>query len=133
MAEKEKDKEKKNDKETKKSDDQEKKAKNKKKKRTEEVLPTSTPVEVNDQEERLEDKPFELQGLKIKITKGSFVAIVGRVGSGKSSLLQAMIGEMRKTRGEVRIQPFMAVLTSSLARAGGVRWRCSVCSTERVD
>ena len=49
-----------------------------------------------------EEKPFELRGMKLKIPKGAFVAIVGRVGSGKSSLLQAMIGEMRKTQGEVR-------------------------------
>ncbi|KAI8970550.1 multidrug resistance-associated ABC transporter [Trametes punicea] len=47
-----------------------------------------------------EEKPFELKDVKLKIPKGSFVAIVGRVGSGKSSLLQALIGEMRKTRGE---------------------------------
>ncbi|KAI1798261.1 multidrug resistance-associated ABC transporter [Ganoderma leucocontextum] len=47
-----------------------------------------------------EGKPFELKGIKLKIPKGSFVAIVGRVGSGKSSLVQALIGEMRKTRGQ---------------------------------
>ncbi|PIL27466.1 ATP-binding cassette transporter [Ganoderma sinense ZZ0214-1] len=66
-----------------------------------------------------EGKPFELKNIKLKIPKGSFVAIVGRVGSGKagclvfpdlspapsfltsqSSLLQALIGEMRKTRGQ---------------------------------
>lgn len=55
----------------------------------EEVLPTTAPdlekkdeekVEENDNEE---EKPFELKNLKMKIPKGSFVAIVGRVGSGK--------------------------------------------------
>ncbi|KAI1798260.1 multidrug resistance-associated ABC transporter [Ganoderma leucocontextum] len=50
--------------------------------------------------EKEQEKPFELKGIKLKIPKGSFVAIVGRVGSGKSSLVQALIGEMRKTRGE---------------------------------
>lgn len=30
-----------------------------------------------------QEKPFELKNLNIKITKGAFVAIVGRVGSGK--------------------------------------------------
>ncbi|KAG6856152.1 hypothetical protein H0H87_007058 [Tephrocybe sp. NHM501043] len=48
-----------------------------------------------------DEKPFELKDLKFSVPKGSFVAIVGRVGSGKSSLLQALIGEMRKTRGEI--------------------------------
>ncbi|KAG6865425.1 hypothetical protein C0991_002663 [Blastosporella zonata] len=47
------------------------------------------------------EEPFELKDLKLTVPKGSFVAIVGRVGSGKSSVLQALIGEMRKTRGEV--------------------------------
>ena len=34
-----------------------------------------------------EGKPFELKDIKLKIPKGSFVAIVGRVGSGKVSSL----------------------------------------------
>ncbi|KAH6879600.1 cadmium ion transporter [Coprinopsis sp. MPI-PUGE-AT-0042] len=50
---------------------------------------------------RVEDPPFEVKGLRIAIPKGSFVGIVGRVGSGKSSVLQGIIGEMRRTRGEV--------------------------------
>ncbi|KAL4258198.1 ATP-binding cassette transporter C, partial [Pleurotus pulmonarius] len=47
------------------------------------------------------EQPFELTNLSLEIERGAFVSIVGRVGSGKSSLLQALIGEMRKTRGEV--------------------------------
>lgn len=69
------------------------------------------------------DKVFELQGIDIEIPRGSLTAIVGRlacaellltqepsltltmlphsVGSGKSSLLQALIGEMRKVQGRV--------------------------------
>lgn len=35
-----------------------------------------------------------LQDIDLKIKKGSFVVIVGETGSGKSSLLNAMIGEM---------------------------------------
>ncbi|KAJ3915478.1 multidrug resistance-associated ABC transporter [Lentinula edodes] len=48
-----------------------------------------------------EDEPFVLRNLKFNVPKGSFVAIVGTVGSGKSSILNALIGEMRRTRGEV--------------------------------
>ncbi|KAJ7746241.1 multidrug resistance-associated ABC transporter [Mycena metata] len=48
-----------------------------------------------------EEKPFELKDLKLSVPKGAFVAIVGKVGSGKSSILQAMIGEMRRTAGTV--------------------------------
>ncbi|KAH9476201.1 ABC-type transporter cicA [Psilocybe cubensis] len=49
-----------------------------------------------------EEKPFELNNLKFTVPQGSFVGIVGRVGCGKSSVLQALIGEMRRTRGTVR-------------------------------
>ncbi|TEB30865.1 multidrug resistance-associated ABC transporter [Coprinellus micaceus] len=49
----------------------------------------------------VEEKPFQLNNVKLTVPKGAFVGIVGRVGSGKSSLLQALIGEMRKTRGNV--------------------------------
>ncbi|EJD02283.1 multidrug resistance-associated ABC transporter [Fomitiporia mediterranea MF3/22] len=52
-------------------------------------------------QEKEKEKPFELTDLKLHIPKGQFVAIVGRVGSGKSSLLQSLIGEMRKVNGEV--------------------------------
>ena len=71
------------------------------------TLPTTAPPDDQAQEKEQEkekppDKPFELKDLKLRIPKGAFVAIVGRVGSGKSSVLQALIGEMRKTRGNVR-------------------------------
>lgn len=48
-----------------------------------------------------EEKPFELRDLQLNVPRGSFVAIVGRVGSGKSSLLQGLVGEMRRLSGEV--------------------------------
>lgn len=35
---------------------------------------------------------------------GSLVAVVGTVGSGKSSLLQALLGEMEKIKGTVTIK-----------------------------
>ncbi|KAJ7827858.1 multidrug resistance-associated ABC transporter [Mycena olivaceomarginata] len=50
---------------------------------------------------REEEKPFELRNLKFSVPKGAFVAIVGKVGSGKSSILQGLIGEMRRTAGTV--------------------------------
>ncbi|TFK23813.1 ATP-dependent bile acid permease [Coprinopsis marcescibilis] len=53
----------------------------------------------NDKEE---EKPFELNALKLHVSKGAFIGIVGRVGSGKSSALSALIGEMRRTRGDVK-------------------------------
>jgi len=44
---------------------------------------------------------FRVQDISLTIPRGQLVAIVGSVGSGKSSLLQGLIGEMRKTEGSV--------------------------------
>jgi len=55
------------------------------------------------EEDKGDSKPFALEDLNLKIPRGSFVAISGRIGSGKSSVLNALIGEMRKTKGEVSL------------------------------
>lgn len=47
------------------------------------------------------DQVYKLQNINITIPRGQLCAIVGPVGSGKSSLLQAMIGEMRRIEGKV--------------------------------
>ncbi|KAJ7459489.1 multidrug resistance-associated ABC transporter [Mycena galericulata] len=60
-----------------------------------------------------EDKPFELRNLKLRVPRGAFVAIVGRVGSGKSSILQALISEMRKTAGTVTFGGSIAYVPQS--------------------
>ncbi|KAK0453030.1 multidrug resistance-associated ABC transporter [Armillaria borealis] len=69
------------------------------KQKIEDKLPTSE-ADVDDTSSYT-SQPFELQDLFMTVLKGSFVAIVGRVGSGKSSILQALIGEMRRVKGEV--------------------------------
>ena len=61
---------------------------------------STTPIKI-ESEKGAEEKPFTLDDLSLRIPKGQFVAIVGRVGSGKSSLLQSLVGEMRRTGGEV--------------------------------
>jgi ABC-type multidrug transport system fused ATPase/permease subunit len=48
-----------------------------------------------------EEKPFEIKGLNLNFGRNELVAIIGGVGSGKSSLLAALAGDMRKTSGEV--------------------------------
>ncbi|SPO20406.1 probable YOR1 - ABC transporter [Ustilago trichophora] len=47
-------------------------------------------------------EPFSMSHVNVTIPKGELVAIVGPVGSGKSSFLQACIGEMRQTNGSVQ-------------------------------
>uniref|UniRef100_A0AAF5PGH3 ABC-type glutathione-S-conjugate transporter n=1 Tax=Wuchereria bancrofti TaxID=6293 RepID=A0AAF5PGH3_WUCBA len=44
-----------------------------------------------------------LNNINLKIKKGELVAIVGKVGSGKSSLLSAILGEMDKLDGSVDV------------------------------
>ena len=45
--------------------------------------------------------PPVLSTINLKIKRGSLVAVVGPVGSGKSSLLSAILGEMYKQSGFV--------------------------------
>ena len=52
--------------------------------KTQPVLPTSDSGEKKEpSDEKNEDQPFALQNMRLQIPKGSFVAVVGRVGSGK--------------------------------------------------
>lgn len=48
-----------------------------------------------------EAEPSTLTGIDFAIPRGQLVCVVGPIGSGKSSLLQGLIGEMRKVRGDV--------------------------------
>lgn len=66
---------------------------NKKKAKKAQVKSEVTPAEVAPTE-ALDDTIHVLKELNLKIPTGQFVAIIGDVGSGKSSLLQALVGEM---------------------------------------
>ncbi|KAF2156832.1 ABC multidrug transporter-like protein [Myriangium duriaei CBS 260.36] len=48
-----------------------------------------------------EEKPFEIKGINIEVGRKELIAVIGSVGSGKSSLLGALAGDMRKTNGSV--------------------------------
>ena len=48
-------------------------------------------------------KKPSLKNINLEFPKGSLTAIVGVVGSGKSSLLQAIVGEMERVSGSVKI------------------------------
>ena len=57
----------------------------------------------------MENIPFRFNvlcytSINIKIPEGKLVAVVGMVGSGKSSLLSSMLGEMYKDKGYVGVQ-----------------------------
>ena len=48
-----------------------------------------------------EREPFKLQDLNLEIGRNELIAVIGSVGSGKSSMLSALAGDMRKTAGDV--------------------------------
>ena len=47
------------------------------------------------------DEPPILRSINLSFNTGSLVAVVGTVGSGKSSLISAFLGEMDKITGRV--------------------------------
>lgn len=50
-----------------------------------------------------EGDPFKLQNINFSLNRNELIAVIGSVGSGKSSLMAALAGDMRKTRGEIAI------------------------------
>ncbi|KAG1888634.1 ABC transporter type 1, transmembrane domain-containing protein [Suillus subluteus] len=50
-----------------------------------------------------QDISAALEDINLTVRKGELVGVLGRVGNGKSSLLSAIIGDMRKTEGEVAL------------------------------
>ncbi|XP_033224446.1 multidrug resistance-associated protein 1 isoform X4 [Belonocnema kinseyi] len=56
------------------------------------------------------DKPV-LRNINLKIQEGQLVAIVGTVGSGKSSLISAFLGEMEKLNGRVNTKGSIAYVS----------------------
>ncbi|XP_070802163.1 ATP-binding cassette sub-family C member 2 [Pituophis catenifer annectens] len=55
-----------------------------------------------------QDSDVTVKDITLEIANGSLVAIVGSVGSGKSSLISAMLGEMENIKGHINIQGSMA-------------------------
>lgn len=49
-----------------------------------------------------------LENISLKIAKGELLCVVGRVGAGKSSLLQAVLGDMHKVNGSVGLHGSLA-------------------------
>ena len=62
---------------------------------------TVNPSTPDEEKEGQSGKPFALRDLNLSIPRGSLVCVVGRVGTGKTTLLLAMINELRQVHGEV--------------------------------
>ena len=85
----------------------EKKGKKKDRRSTSKPEPTSEPKEVK------EESLFKLKQINARVPRGQLLAIVGAVGSGKTSLLQGLIGDMRRTDGSVRFGGSLAYCSQS--------------------
>lgn len=58
--------------------------------------------------------PLSIDRINIHVPRGSLVAVVGHVGSGKSSLLSAMLGETEKRSGRVSVKVLSSCSTCKL-------------------
>ncbi|KAK7071356.1 Canalicular multispecific organic anion transporter 1 [Halocaridina rubra] len=54
---------------------------------------------------------WSFHDVNLRVQRGTFVAVVGAVGSGKSSLISALLGEMRKENGNVVINGSIAYVS----------------------
>lgn len=73
--------------------------------------------------------PFEHQALKdvsFNIPSGSFVAIIGHTGSGKSTLIQHLNGIIRPTEGEIQIGDYMISAEKKLKEMKALRSKVGV-------
>lgn len=65
------------------------------------VESVTTPSESLDPQTQDQPLPFQIKGFDISIGRRELIAVIGSVGSGKSSLLDALAGEMRQVDGSV--------------------------------
>ncbi len=75
--------------------------------------PQPKPVPVSEPKGVKEEVLFKLKHIDLRVQRGQLVAIVGVVGSGKTSLLQGLIGDMRRTEGSVRVGGSVAYCSQS--------------------
>ena len=64
---------------------------------------TSLPSDDDANSEKTQTEPFKLQDMTFSVGRNELLAVIGTVGSGKTSLLAALAGDMRKTGGKVKM------------------------------
>ncbi|KAF8318512.1 P-loop containing nucleoside triphosphate hydrolase protein [Clavulina sp. PMI_390] len=88
--------------------------------------PSDTEAPAAAEEEEEEDKPFELHNMDIMFKIGAMNLISGPTGSGKSSLLSALLGEMHCSSGEVHLPKSPLVVEPET----GLRSEVSYCAQQ---
>jgi ABC-type multidrug transport system fused ATPase/permease subunit len=74
---------------------------------------THKPEPTSELDEVKDETLFKLDQIDFRVPRGQLLAIVGAVGSGKTSLLQGLIGDMRMTGGSVRFGGSLAYCSQS--------------------
>jgi ATP-binding cassette subfamily C (CFTR/MRP) protein 1 len=64
---------------------------------------TSLPSDDDANSEKTQTEPFKLQDMNFSVGRNELLAVIGTVGSGKTSLLAALAGDMRKTGGKIKM------------------------------
>uniref|UniRef100_A0A914ELG9 Uncharacterized protein n=1 Tax=Acrobeloides nanus TaxID=290746 RepID=A0A914ELG9_9BILA len=84
-------------------------------KRSYDLNETSTTIEVKNgdfsweaQEDKVDNKFGNLHDINLEVPSKNLIAVVGKVGCGKSSLLSSLLGEMQKIKGYVSVQGRLA-------------------------
>ena len=85
-----------------------------------------TAIEITDRSFKwsTEDEKPCLDSISLSVKKGSLVAVVGQVGSGKSSLLAAMLGEMdvHRVAGDPPNLPAVVTIEGAVAYVAQQAW-----------
>ncbi|ORX37805.1 P-loop containing nucleoside triphosphate hydrolase protein [Kockovaella imperatae] len=79
-------------------------------------------------------QPFALRDLDLSIPHGALVCVIGRVGTGKTSLLLAMINELRQLHGEIVFGgPVSYVPQHAWVQSGTIRENITFGKPEKPD
>ena len=71
------------------------------------------PIKMEDADFRWNEQNCTLKEISLKVKRNSLVAIVGAVGSGKSSLFSAILGDMSKTKGKLAVSDSIAYVSQT--------------------
>ncbi len=80
------------------------------------------------------EEPVVLSDIDLKVSRGSLTAIVGAVGSGKSSLVSAFLGDLEKDKGRVNVYGSLGyVPQQAWIRNATLKDNVVMCSGDEVD